>query len=157
MLKLQTALGALKIIKKAEVTDAMASVGITEANLRQVKSSAPWVGQDKANVQRTMDAAIYASLDIMNIPRIAAPAEYQSAMIYALVHPTNIMTAVRWAAEAKSAQDHTGDKGVESTPVTPEKLFCLVCDLYDNEASLAAAFDKSVAVQEDKVSKKAGK
>ena len=154
MLKLQTALGALKIIKSAQVLQSMAAFGINDADMRLMAANSPWVGTDRARVCRVMDSALYASMDIIGVPRFAVSSEYQAAMIYELVAPVNVQVACRWVAETKSAEDTVTDN--DSAPTKPEALFVTVAELYNDESTPAPAFNKKTAISQEKNKQKVG-
>ena len=141
-LSLLIALGALKILRASDLASELNEYGVNQGDINLTKSDQPWSGSDRGRVVKTLDACLYASMEKIGLPKFSASSEYQAAVIYEIVNPVNVQVACHWSSESRSAEDITGEAGIDPSPVSPGVLHVLVCSLYGHEDSLAASFDK---------------
>ena len=151
MLSLETARGAMRLVTEASYGSLFQSLGVTREDYGLVTGPAPWTGVDRQRVRQTIDAFSAGVMDLVGVARFEMPAEYLAAVVATFVHPVNIMVACRWLENQRPA-DYL--QGASSTPVTvdPAEVFCLVCDLLDDDraSKVRSAFEKRVGIAQAK-------
>ena len=151
MLSLETARGAMRLVSEASYGSLFQSLGVTREDYSLCTGSAPWTGLDRQRVRQTLDAFSAGIMDLVGVARFEMPAEYLAAVVATFVHPTNMMVACRWLENQRPA-DYL--QGASSTPITvdPAEIFCLVCDLMDDEraSKVRSSFEKRVGVAQSK-------
>ena len=151
ILSLETARGAMVLVSQASYGSLFQSLGVTEEDYKLTTGSAPWTGMDRQRVRQTIDAFAAGIMDLVGVARFEMPAEYMAAVVATFVHPTNAMVACRWLEHYRPSEFL---QGASSSPVTvdPAEVFCLVCQLFDDEkgGKVRAAFAKRVGLAQSK-------
>ena len=132
----------MDMIAAGAVNDAFESLGITQEDLRLCIGPEPWIATDRGRVTTVLNMLTHGSLDVIGLPRIEVPAEYRAAVIATFVSPGNMAIACRWCETGATAEALSSGGMLE--PVSAQRLFGLVCQLYAEAPQARFAWAKAV-------------
>lgn len=143
LLRIETAIGAMSILKDGSLNGDFSAFGISEAEYLLLVGPTPWHAQDRGVVRRTLDAMIFGVMDVTGVPRFNPPFEYIAAVISCFVSGANVMIACRWIEGGQRAEELLAGKG-EIQNVTAEQMFAFICMLRGADPAVREQFDKKV-------------
>lgn len=156
-LKLETALGAMKIIRDNEIVEGIGSFGIADSDMRLTLGNGVWIGQNRGRVVKCLSSLVWGTLDTMGAPRFEVPAEYIAAMIMMFVKPININTACSWMDNIHSADGIMNEETEKPLPIKAREIFALVITMYNDKRGheIKDAFEDKIAKQIENLEEKA--
>ena len=135
---------SLKLMADGGYTGVISALGITEADWELLTGNRVWSSLDRNRVSALLQQLVFGSMDVASMPRIDIAAEYQAAVIVMFVSPNNIGMAAHWLSGATPTNE-TLAAGVESEVVTPQRLFALCLEAYnDRLTSYKERFESAI-------------
>ena len=136
--------GSLKLMADGGHNGVVASMGINDADWDLLTGSRSWVAPDRSRVTAMLQDLVFGSMDVAQLPRMNIAAEYQAAVIVAFVGPNNIGKAAHWLSGAMPTNEALA-AGVEADNVTPDQLFALCLEAYNDDiSSFKALFESAL-------------
>lgn len=114
-------------------------IGITKEQFDQLSQEDLWIREQMPLVMQTFRNLLFATCNAMGYPKFVLPCEYIAPHVATIISPANAYMACAWLAyEHQSgvpAQQLADGKSAPSEyeRVPAERLFALVCLLYDHD------------------------
>lgn len=113
------------------------TLGITPEDFNLVAGERCWLREHMSSITRTMNALFYGVAEKLTLPKITIPAEYQAAVICAVVHRANIHACCIILAQegrigASVIELAQGNQPAQSLQkANADQLFALCCIMED--------------------------
>ena len=156
MLQIKTLYASLDVIKSEFTQSALPSLGISVDDFNTLRQSTMWNIQNRIAVQRAL-AGIRDGLAVaQGFQPFKVPAEYQAAIVVALVKPVNWRAACSWLVDQPVKNAREASRGIpvgEAEEVSAEQLFSLCLECEANSEELAADYTSKVSKETQRVKK----
>jgi hypothetical protein len=148
-LRLETCIGAMRVILNQGIIDAASAMNVTEQNLKLISRNTLWQNNEKHVVMRTLQSLMSGTLDHLGLTGFPISAEYIAAALCVWVHPCNLQIACAWFGKHLSNHDLANFQNqpmelLDMEKAKPEKIFALCIDILSDSPidELVMKFEK---------------
>ena len=156
MLQLKTLFASLDVIKSEFTQSALPALGISTDDFNTLRQESMWNVQNSIAVKRALSGVRDGLAVAQGFQVFRVPAEYQAAIIIALVQPVNWRAACAWLQDSSlvpSADAAAGLTVGSAESVSAEQLFALCLECEADSDRFRGDYESKVSKEVNRVKK----